>query len=417
MIRTDPISDEEVSYLQAMKDQSELADFDRYVNSLVDPRKPGNLKWLMEIYPEFVNRRLSQVHTDYEYALRNQLIDSWGINTFDDLHFKYLVDQGKVKGPHLQADLIDQDAGYSAGYLSPFQFKNVRYAGVRLPFASARFGRSADSSTGWTMPDGAAVFGKGRRDVEMAAAMYNDAGHGAVEILPELQRSSLIAPVGCSHPATIGPHPGLGRECPPSNYSKLEMYVSTKCTREARVRGDDGPDGDGECMVPLLRRGGRSSGSSLLRRVPKRRVPRGRKHPPLLPPHPRPGRRVEQAFSSRSISSRNRCRPFLMSTVAEFLTEKMNNMARWVTSELGKENMSVDLEAFISRRSPTELTAVAGMLSASAEMVTKRDWEGLMEADIPPELQGVIPSIHNRVEMHDKFWRYLDLFIEVISNS
>ena len=140
MIRTDPISDEEVSYLQAMKDQSELADFDRYVNSLVDPRKPGNLKWLMEIYPEFVNRRLSQVHTDYEYALRNQLIDSWGINTFDDLHFKYLVDQGKVKGPHLQADLIDQEQGYSAGYLSPFQFKNVRYAGVRLPFASARFG-------------------------------------------------------------------------------------------------------------------------------------------------------------------------------------------------------------------------------------------------------------------------------------
>lgn len=202
-----------------------------------------------------------------------------------------------------------------------------------------------------------------------------------------------------------------------ANYSKLEMYGSSRCTREARVRGDDGSDGDGECMVPLLRRGCRSSSSSLLRRVPKRRVPRGRKHPPLLPPHPRPGRSVEQAFSSRSISSRNRCRPFLMSTVAEFLTEKMNNMARWVTSELGKENMSVDLEAFISRRSPTELTAVAGMLSASAEMVTKRDWEGLMEADIPPELQGVIPSIHNRVEMHDKFWRYLDLFIEVISNS
>ena len=175
VIRTDPISDEEVSYLQAMKDQSELADFDRYVNSLVDPRKPGNLKWLMEIYPEFVNRRLSQVHTDYEYALRNQLIDSWGINTFDDLHFKYLVDQGKVKGPHLQADLIDQDAGYSAGYLSPFQFKNVRYAGVRLPFASARFGRGADTATGWTMPDGNAVFGKGRKDVQMAAAMYNDA--------------------------------------------------------------------------------------------------------------------------------------------------------------------------------------------------------------------------------------------------
>ena len=32
-VRTDPISDEEVNYLQAMSDQAELADFDRYVNS------------------------------------------------------------------------------------------------------------------------------------------------------------------------------------------------------------------------------------------------------------------------------------------------------------------------------------------------------------------------------------------------
>ena len=174
VLRTDPISDEEVSYLQAMKDQSELADFDRYVNSLVDPRKPGNLKWLMETYPEFVNRRLSQVHTDYEYALRNQLIDSWGINTFDDLHFKYLVDQGKVKGPHLQADLQNQEEGYTAGYLSPFQFKNVRFDGVRLPFASSRFGRRADGPDGWTMPDDQAIFGRGRSDVAMASSMYNN---------------------------------------------------------------------------------------------------------------------------------------------------------------------------------------------------------------------------------------------------
>jgi hypothetical protein len=52
---------------------------------MIDPRQPGNLKWLMEIYPQFVDRRIKQVHTDYEFALRNQLIDSWGVNTFDDL--------------------------------------------------------------------------------------------------------------------------------------------------------------------------------------------------------------------------------------------------------------------------------------------------------------------------------------------
>ena len=333
VIRTDPISDEEVSYLQAMKDQSELADFDRYVNSLVDPRKPGNLKWLMEIYPEFVNRRLSQVHTDYEYALRNQLIDSWGINTFDDLHFKYLVDQNKIKGPHLQTDLIDRAEGYSAGYLSPFQFKSIRMDGIRLPFASARMGRGAANENDWTMPDGAAALSVGRSDVALASTMYNDRSNPAAQ--QTLQQAGAMPIFGGN--AMVSQDPPAPEQLNPAtsglaNYSKLEIHVSTRCTREARVRGDDGSDGDGECMVPLLRRGCRSSSSSLLRRVPKRRVPRGRKHPPLLPSHPRPGRRVEQAFSSRSISSRNRCRPFLMSTVAEFLTEKMNNMARCLTN-------------------------------------------------------------------------------------
>eukprot|EP00966_Prymnesium_polylepis_P090094 2086616-Prymnesium_polylepis.1 len=95
---TDPIEPEEIDYIMVMKRQAELADFDRYVNTLVDPKKPGNLKWLMEVYPEFVHRRIAQVHDDYDFAIRNQMIDSYGINSMDDLHFKYLVDQGKISG-------------------------------------------------------------------------------------------------------------------------------------------------------------------------------------------------------------------------------------------------------------------------------------------------------------------------------
>ena len=169
--RIDPITDEEVNYLQAMKDQAELADFDRYVNSLIDPRKPGNLKWLMEIYPDFVNRRIQQVHTDYEYALRNQMIDSWGINTFDDLHFKYLADQGKIKGPYLQTD-IEPGAQYSSGILSPFNWQSIRESGIRLPFASARFGKSAADGASWVMPDGRNPLSRGRNDAAMATSMY-----------------------------------------------------------------------------------------------------------------------------------------------------------------------------------------------------------------------------------------------------
>ena len=178
--RPDPITDEEVDYLQTMMSQAKLADFDMYVNSFVDPRKPGNMKWLMGVYPEFVNRRLQQVHTDYEFALRNQLIDQWGINTFDDLHFKYLVDQGVIKGPSLRNEVTkaDLEAGYSAGYLSPYnpRFHDMRVGGVKLPFSSARFGRrpvaSNEGRTAWSIGNSYPL-GQDRSYINMATEMYN----------------------------------------------------------------------------------------------------------------------------------------------------------------------------------------------------------------------------------------------------
>lgn len=140
--RTDPITDFEVDYVQAMKRQAELADFDRYVNTLVDPKKPGNLKWLMEVYPEFVHRRIAQVHDDYDFAIRNQMIDNWGINTLDDLHFKYLVDQGKITGSRL-GKRVPVDSLYEVGSLAPYanralagqKFEGNR-GNIRLPYAS-----------------------------------------------------------------------------------------------------------------------------------------------------------------------------------------------------------------------------------------------------------------------------------------
>ena len=178
VIRTDPIGDDEVQYLSAMKAQGELADFDRYVNTMIDPRQPGNLKWLMEIYPQFVDRRIQQVHTDYEYALRNQLIDSWGVNTFDDLHFKYLVDQGKIEGPSLmREDNSYADDKYAPSFLSPSHFlggSDIRpNGGLRLPFASAKIGKQPNNINDWNLDNQDSVLGRGRTTKELAQGMQN----------------------------------------------------------------------------------------------------------------------------------------------------------------------------------------------------------------------------------------------------
>jgi len=152
VMRTDPITDQEVAYLQKMKDQAEVADFDVYVNSLINPRKPGELQWLMPVYPEFVQRRIEQVHQDYEFALRNQMIDMWGINTKDDLMFKYLVDQKKVDGPRLGRHVQLSDT-YSSGALSPFLPKfngDSKVDGtLYAPFSSARDSAKPPNADGW----------------------------------------------------------------------------------------------------------------------------------------------------------------------------------------------------------------------------------------------------------------------------
>ena len=183
VIRTDPITEEEVSYTMAMKRQAELASFDRYVNMLVDPKKPGNLKWLMEVYPEFVHRRIAQVHDDFDFAIRNQMIDQWGINTLDDLHFKYLVDQGKISGGKLG---VRRNVGqlYEVGSLAPWASKilagqtNPDTSGdVRMPYWSER-----DRAAGDMVQEGRSQpLGQGGRDyLSLARNLYRARTDGNV---------------------------------------------------------------------------------------------------------------------------------------------------------------------------------------------------------------------------------------------
>eukprot|EP00965_Chrysotila_dentata_P072160 2384771-Pleurochrysis_carterae.AAC.2 len=156
--RINPISEEEILIL-------------RYVNSLLDPRKPGQLRILMELYPEFFNNRIQQAHTDYEFALRNQMIDQWGINTFDDLHFKYLVDQGRISGPKLTIPR-PLSQSYTPGILSPHYWKSKRPSRVRLPFASAQYGQQPENISDWKMKDEKNPMSKGRTIDKLAKGLY-----------------------------------------------------------------------------------------------------------------------------------------------------------------------------------------------------------------------------------------------------
>jgi hypothetical protein len=200
VIRTMPI-DKELEYMQYMEDVQELAKFDNYVEALVDPKAPGSADFLFKVYPEYVNRRMSQAQQDYEYALRNQMIDMWGINSFDDLYFKYMVDQGVINGPRLMRDQEPKTADdeFISYALLPGRFKRtfdpttlklpytsskigskntaqVNRSEHRLPFSGYYPGQPPMSGRMAAEPGPMAYFGAGNKPADMAQKRYSWAG-------------------------------------------------------------------------------------------------------------------------------------------------------------------------------------------------------------------------------------------------
>lgn len=141
VLRTAPITEEEYAIGENQVKIAEQVAFDQYVQTLVDPRKPGNMDVLMRIYPEFVKRRVEKMNTDIQFVLRNQMIDAWGINDYDDLVFKYMVDNGKIKGPHLATRKEDLGTGFFEGIFGIAKAEeDMSKEGVGLPFSSSTIG-------------------------------------------------------------------------------------------------------------------------------------------------------------------------------------------------------------------------------------------------------------------------------------
>ena len=78
----------------------------------------------MDIHPELIQRRVAARKADYDFAMRQEMIDKFGVNTVDDLMFLYsqfyMRDQGMIKGPSLVQNVIENPGeAYRQGYLAP----------------------------------------------------------------------------------------------------------------------------------------------------------------------------------------------------------------------------------------------------------------------------------------------------------
>jgi len=176
--RPDPITDEEVDMLQTAKDQVETAKFDKWFSTKYDPLRPGGFPEIMNLNPEFVTSRVQQAATDYEFAMRKEMIDTWGPQSMDDLYLMYMLDQGQISGPTLYRGPSNTN-NYTAGMLSPYRFMPKYASKMAMPGRASSIRGARGPGEMVYNTDGALEQGSGM--TELAQNMYktNDAFYNA----------------------------------------------------------------------------------------------------------------------------------------------------------------------------------------------------------------------------------------------
>lgn len=95
--RVMPYGEEELAYMQQLKTEAEQAEFDRWLSRKFDPHEPGQLRWLMSIAPDYVQRRVEQMKTDLELEQWDRMLKSFGVDSKEDLQMQHLLEKQKVK--------------------------------------------------------------------------------------------------------------------------------------------------------------------------------------------------------------------------------------------------------------------------------------------------------------------------------
>jgi hypothetical protein len=105
-------------------------------------------------------------------------------------------------------------------------------------------------------------------------------------------------------------------------------------------------------------------------------------------------------------------------TVGAFLKEKVTNMINWITKEVGKENLPPDVAEFVAARTYVELTLFAEVLNANHSLIVHRDWAGIVRQmkleSVPDVFITALQTVRSHEHMHDKFWRYLEMFSRAV---
>ena len=97
-----------------------------------------------------------------------------------------------------------------------------------------------------------------------------------------------------------------------------------------------------------------------------------------------------------------------------FLQEKLRNFVKWILSEIPKKELPI---GYSLNKLATEQQCCdfAEVVTDMREPVTARDFDALSKHKLASDtMVMVIRAVYLRPDMHDKFWRYMDMCVHVL---
>lgn len=93
----------------------------------------------------------------------------------------------------------------------------------------------------------------------------------------------------------------------------------------------------------------------------------------------------------------------------EFLQEKVMNLIRFVS-----EGTGVWIEGIEKEVTPVRAILFCQEMHKHKVEVVHRNWVALHNIpDLPAYLQDAMVRVKQNPDLHDKFWRYMELFVEM----
>lgn len=90
------VSDGDMKVMQDLEASRRMYDYHSWLDKNLDPRKPGNLDWIMRIEPDYIKMKMKALNAQMELFERRTKLEAFGPQNQEDMRLKYLIDNNML---------------------------------------------------------------------------------------------------------------------------------------------------------------------------------------------------------------------------------------------------------------------------------------------------------------------------------